>query len=162
MRPVPTPAQSADRLEKDPVGTFRLATAVVVGAYHGPLFNPGAGRLPVELGTAELDWAPLRDALEACRAEWTFDGTAAQAKTQVAVAINSRLSDGLSVVTSPSSYRAILDPITDEVIGHDYGGWVYRDGEPVRADHGGNAGVYATVFLCTLRAQTAPIADLRR
>ncbi len=152
----PVSKTGSDNPPSDPVGEFRLATAVVIGAYHGPRFNPGAGRLPAELGMAEAAWEVLRSALEQCRAEWSFTGTAEQAKMQAPVEINNRLGNGYSFMTSPSSYRAILDPITDEVIGHDYGGWMYKDNSPVQATRPDGSGVYATVFLCTHRVPGGP------
>lgn len=152
----PVSRSRTDRPANDPIGTFRLATAVIMGAYHGPRVNPGAGRLPVELGMAEPAWDELRSALDRCRAEWSFTGTAEQAKMQAPVAINDRLGNGYSFMSSPSSYRAILDPITDEVIGHDYGGWMYRGDQPVEAAGPGGSGVFATVFLCTYRVANGP------
>lgn len=145
---------TTSRTATDPAGRFRLASAMIVGAYHGPRFNPGNGRLPLELGKQEPSWDRIRAALDKCLQTWRFDGTAEQAKHQAPLALNKLIAPDYNYRSTESSYRAILDPITDEVIGHDYGGWLYvgeTDDEPLEVTRPGGVGVYATVFLCTHR-----------
>lgn len=132
------------------VRQYKMTTATLMGLYYGPKFSPAPGTLPLERAESQGDWKAITGVLKECMKTWSFAGTDEEAKAQAPVFISERigaLDSGLSV-RNTAGYKAILDPITDEVIGHDYSGWVFKGEDPLHASlAGGNTGVYAAVFI---------------
>lgn len=134
---------------------YRLMRASLMGLYYGPKFVPAPGCLPFERSKNLAAWAEITGVLDKCIKDWMFEGTHEAAKIQAPAFISEQLqtlNPELSV-QSMAGYKTILDPITDEVIGHDYSGWVYNGEEPLEAAlTAGTSGVYAALFVSIRKA----------
>lgn len=123
--------------------------AVLLGVPYGPRYNPGTGRLPAEIGEGVPEWAEIRAALAACVKEWSFTGSAEEAKTDAREAISAKLEPKYAIQTAAARYKVLVDPITGEILGHVYDGWVYQGQNPLEAKFDGSSGAYASILFST-------------
>lgn len=129
--------------------TYRLGMAIVLGVPYGPRSNPGAGRLPAEIGEGVPEWAEVRAALAACVRDWQFTGSAGEAKVDAREAIAARLADKYTLMSAEARYKVLVDPITGEIYGHIYDGWIYQGPDPLEIRFDASSGAFASILFST-------------